>query len=206
MSQFTGYILFYSRDQNSNNFISLIESKGLSKFFVPRSIDSMKTEEIAESGIKEVPTVIERFPNGYQMYGGKKAFEWLGQKIQAREQTMINQVTEQRRRIIQMNAQNGKNSDMLMGHKPLETSGVSDTFAYVDLNQPQPKAFMQYGSDEQNRIFTFGGKEDKITINNMEKIKTDYEKKLKVQNEMIEKGIERQLIETVYNAETGKHN
>ena len=125
---------------------------------------------------------------------GKNAFQWLNNFIEFRRQNMIKMAEVERNRIIKANK---TQNDNVLSYKPLETSGISDIFAYVDVDHYQPKSFMQYGED--NKIITFQDNQAKISEKETQSKINEYNKNRKAQDSQIESLIQNNLKETLYN-------
>jgi len=201
------YILFYSeRVASCTNFIKHAQDCGIFRFFTELyCVDKMDKNAILNSGIKEVPCVLIKTPNGSQIYEGESAFKWLQEIIFSRQKSMIDRATEQRRQIlIEANA---KRDNGPREHAPMETAGVSDNFSYVSVglvDQALPKSFMVLGNEDNNKILTFNtkGKEQKIDRIQQDKISEQYEKNRKMQDSMLKQEMNQNIINTVYNTKS----
>ena len=196
------YLFYSGRCEDSATLITLLRDKGLINMFNLVSIDDMSTDQIIKLGLSYTPAVVIREQNNMSsIFEGKKAFEWLERIVRFREENMARMVDMNRRRIVQQNAQQNQNNNIL-AFVPLETSGISDNFSYTADNlsdMAQPKSFMPYGGDGDFKIATF--KEDQPKINKREldsKIK-EYSTKYKEQTNMLENIVETQMKHNLIN-------
>jgi hypothetical protein len=189
-----GYLFYSHRCESSANFIRIIQSEGIQNLFNIIDIDKMTTDQIIKLGIKFTPMVVLKNNNQSVSHEGKNAFQWLNNFIEFRRQNMIKMAEVERNRIIKANK---TQNDNVLSYKPLETSGISDIFAYVDVDHYQPKSFMQYGED--NKIITFQDNQAKISEKETQSKINEYNKNRKAQDSQIESLIQNNLKETLYN-------
>ena len=200
-----GYLFYSHRCENSANFIRILQSEGLHNSFNMMDIDKMTTDQIIKLGIKFTPMVVIRSNNNNNnnnnqsmSHEGKNAFVWLNNLIEFRRQNMIKMAEMERNKIIKTNREANQNENILC-YKPLETSGISDIFAYVDVDHYQPKSFMQYGDDNTNKIITFQDNQAKISERETQNKLNEYDKNRKKQDSQIESLIQNNLKETLFN-------
>ena len=126
----------------------------------------MSPSELMKLGINFVPTLVvfnrDHKTNkiiNQNIFEEKKAFEWVENICRNRRENII-KTTEQSRKLIQSTNNRLRQEHGIMEHNPQESQGKSDTYAYWsdnmanDKNIPQPKNYLAYGSDEQNKIIT----------------------------------------------------
>lgn len=150
-------ILFYSNKcQDCRTFIGMLKNENLINYFKSICVDN---------NMANIPKTIQRVPaiitaDTKQLYMGGDVFKWLQSIKYMRQQQIVEQqkLMEQNRKIIQyniyknMNVQNQTNAPK--SFLTSEMSGVSDTFAYTDIDLAQPKSFQEYGRDDSNIIVT----------------------------------------------------
>jgi hypothetical protein len=194
-----GYLFYSHRCENSANFIRIIQSEGIQNLFNMMDIDKMTTDQIIKLGIKFTPMIVIKNNNNQSIsHEGKNAFVWLNNLIEFRRQNMIKMAEMERNKIIKSNRSVNQNDNILC-YKPLETSGISDIFAYVDVDHYQPKSFMQYGEDNTNKIITFQDNQAKISERETQSKLNEYDNNRKKQDTQIENLIQNNLKETLYN-------
>jgi hypothetical protein len=197
-----GYLFYSHRCESSANFIRIIQTEGIQNLFNIIDIDKMSTDQIIKLGIKFTPMVVLKNNNNSGnsnqsvSHEGKNAFQWLNNLIEFRRQNMIKMAETERNRIIKATR---TQNDNVLCYKPLETSGISDIFAYVDVDHYQPKSFMQYGQDVGNKIVTFQDNQAKISERETQSKINEYNKNRKVQDSQIESMIQNNLKETLIN-------
>lgn len=210
--------LFYStKCKHSANLINIINSQKLSELFRPICIDTMKIEDLIRQGINNVPTIMVINQNGTEsrkdIYDGANAFNWIEQFINNRREFMMRQA-EETRKIIQINNQKlYDDNKALKGYYTMETSGLSDAYAYYskdiskDVDIAQPKTFLPYGKDQEYSIVTLndGGTRKTGDIERVKKeetIKEDNMKKSRQNQDLeLKKMMEQQQISAVVNAQ-----
>lgn len=210
--------LFYStKCKHSANLINIINSQKLSELFRPICIDTMKIEDLIRQGINNVPTIMVINQNGTEsrkdIYDGANAFNWIEQFINNRREFMMRQA-EETRKIIQINNQKlYDDNKALKGYYTMETSGLSDAYAYYskdiskDVDIAQPKTFLPYGKDQEYSIVTLndGGMRKTGDIERVKKeetIKEDNMKKSRQNQDLeLKKMMEQQQISAVVNAQ-----
>ena len=162
-------LLFYSpRCESSTNFIRIITSEKINNMFNLISIDTMSTEQLIAIGIKKTPMLVLRNQNNETIgvNEGASAFEWLNNLIQFRRQNMMNMVEQNRKKLIQSNMDQQMNKDNVSGRSD-ELTGISDNFAYVNVDYVPTKSFLPYGQDNDFKILTFKDNQGKISEQEM---------------------------------------
>ena len=163
-----GFLFYSPRCESSANFIRIITSEKINNLFNLVSIDTMSTEQLISLGIKKTPMLVLRNQQN-QTVGvneGQSAFEWLNNLIQFRRQNMMNMVEQNRKKLIQSNMAQQMNKDNVAGRSD-ELTGVSDNFAYVNVDYVPTKSFLPYGQDNDFKILTFKDNQGKISENEM---------------------------------------
>jgi hypothetical protein len=164
----------------------LLKQYDLIKNFELRCIENMKGEEVTNlqrQGISVVPTMI--MPSQNRILSGKNTFEWI-ESIR-----FFNQQKEQEIRKMQGTQSNIVKNDVFQHKKKQdsrfeyvkeEMSGVSDEYAYLNYDNPQPKSFQYKGQDNKNAIFTAPEIKNKLSESEQNKLLKDQEKIREFQN------------------------
>jgi hypothetical protein len=173
----------------------------------------MSIDDITKMGISSVPTlvVINETPNKVQnksVFKNEDAFKWVETMIlNKRENNM--QIAEQRRKLIQVANHNLNKETSFRNYEPLETNGISDSYAYWtnnianDIDIAQPKNFLPYGKDNEYSIPTLiNVKEQKHKINtNEQQTKlNEFEKIRNAQDNLFKQQYEKNQLDTVINS------
>lgn len=163
-----GFLFYSPRCESSANFIRIITSEKINNLFNLVSIDTMSTEKLISLGIKKTPMLVLRNQQNQTIgvHEGQSAFEWLNNLIQFRRQNMMNMVEQNRKKLIQSNMAQQMNKDNVAGRSD-ELTGVSDNFAYVNVDYVPTKSFLPYGQDNDFKILTFKDNQGKISENEM---------------------------------------
>ena len=163
-----GFLFYSPRCESSANFIRIITSEKINNLFNLVSIDTMSTEQLISLGIKKTPMLVLRNQQNQTIgvHEGQTAFEWLNNLIQFRRQNMMNMVEQNRKKLIQSNMAQQMNKDNIAGRSD-ELTGISDNFAYVNVDYVPTKSFLPYGQDSDFKILTFKDNQGKISENEM---------------------------------------
>ncbi len=161
-----GFLFYSPRCESSANFIRIITSEKINNLFNLVSIDTMSTEQLISLGIKKTPMLVLRNQQNQTVgvHEGQSAFEWLNNLIQFRRQNMMNMVEQNRKKLIQSNIAQQMNKDNVAGRSD-ELTGISDNFAYVNVDYVPTKSFLPYGQDNDFKILTFKDNQGKISEN-----------------------------------------
>lgn len=196
--------LFYSlKCDKCNNMLKIMENEGIIGSFKLYCIDNMTVQQISNLNLNTVPTIVFQQPDGRgsQIFEAGDAFKWLNSLIQNRRQNYMQMMEMNRRNILKHNANINKSMEGPQGYKPSEMSGVSDDYSYISIDCAQPKQYMTYGQDENLSILTIKDNNGKIDERQQKEIINNYERSRNVQTEQLNKMMEQQLINTIYNAE-----
>ncbi len=163
-----GFLFYSPRCESSANFIRIITSEKINNLFNLVSIDTMSTEQLISLGIKKTPMLVLRNQQNQTIgvHEGQSAFEWLNNLIQFRRQNMMNMVEQNRKKLIQSNMAQQINKDNVAGRSD-ELTGISDNFAYVNVDYVPTKSFLPYGQDNDFKILTFKDNQGKISEHDM---------------------------------------
>jgi len=195
-----GYLFYSPRCESSANFIRIITSEKINNMFNLISIDTMSTEQLMSLGIKKTPMLVLRNQQNQTIgvHEGQASFEWLNNLIQFRRQNMMMMVEQNRKKLIQSNMMQQMNKDMVAG-KSDEMSGVSDQFAYVNVDYVPTKSYQPYGQDNDFRILTFKDNNGKIIEKEMNSRITEYNQNRTQTDNEIKNIIDTQLKSNIIN-------
>ncbi|CAH6421752.1 Hypothetical protein KVN_LOCUS438 [uncultured virus] len=190
-------ILFYSKDcVTCRNLLNLLKNENLLCYFKLICVDNNLKAIPAQ--ITMVPTMI--LSNINKPLVVQETFEWVKKMKFIRNQ----QISDINKKIIQQNLikiMNDKNCPK--GFVELEMSGVSDSFAFTDVDTPLDHTFFNLGEEEKNAIFTTPelsklSKDEQLSkINNLKSERNDHE-------QFFYKLMKKQQIQTVLNDEQEK--
>lgn len=195
-----GFLFYSPRCESSANFIRIITSEKINSMFNLISIDTMSTEKLISLGIKKTPMLVLRNQNNETIgvHEGQASFEWLNNLIQFRRQNMMNMVEQNRKRLIQSNMAAQANKDNVSGRSD-ELTGLSDNFAYVNVDYVPTKTYLPYGQDNEFKILTFKDNQGKITERDMKSKISEYETTRKQTDNEIKNIVDTQLKSTLLN-------
>jgi len=195
-----GFLFYSPRCESSANFIRIITSEKINSMFNLISIDTMSTEQLISLGIKKTPMLVLRNQNNETIgiHEGQASFEWLNNLIQFRRQNMMNMVEQNRKRLIQSNIATQANKDNVSGRSD-ELTGISDNFAYVNVDYVPTKSYLPYGQDNDFKILTFKDNQGKITERDMKSKISEYESTRKQTDTEIKNIVNTQLKSNLLN-------
>ena len=141
-------ILFYSNKcKTCELFMTHCKNFDVLKHFKLICIDDA-TGKIPNS-LKVVPSILVK--GNSNLIEGKLAFEWLKGLVSMRKS--MNQ--EQNNGQIALTTKDTEdNKKSIMGFASTEMSGLSDDFAFVQIDNPLPKSFLPLGADKEYAIYT----------------------------------------------------
>lgn len=193
-------MLFYS---NKCDFCKkvrpIIYTNGLGHYIQEICVDNMPEDQIAQYGLRLVPTLVVIYENKMQcvknktIFESNEVFEWVEQRILQRRDMLKNSSEHTRQNIINENIMK-KKEDNIHDYHPLETGGQSDIYSYwfKDINKDnglaQPKSFLPYGQDDTYSIATYNEKNShkyKLNENETKKLMYQMENDRKLQSEKI---------------------
>jgi|SaaInlLV_10m_DNA_3_1039740.scaffolds.fasta_scaffold14489_1 hypothetical protein len=142
--------------------MNIMNNSQLLNLFAMKNVDEMQPSELTQLGLQTVPTLLICDQNGGKIKGiheGKNAFVWVQNVVNNRRSTIV-QHAENTKRLIEMNEMKKRMQEGVLGYSQMETSGISDGYAYwsdnhdVDkqLDTAQTKQFMPYDKDKNNYI------------------------------------------------------
>jgi len=111
---------------------------------------------------------------------------------------MMNMVEQNRKRLIQSNMATQANKDNVSGRSD-ELTGLSDNFAYVNVDYVPTKTYLPYGQDNDFKILTFKDNQGKITERDMKSKISEYESTRKQTDTEIKNIVDTQLKSNLLN-------
>ena len=188
-------LLFYSKNcKSSENLINLMNREDLLKFFQMICIDGQ--EEKVPQAITHMPALITS--DTPKPWIGSDAFTWLQNIKYMKYQQMQDRNNKHYLYNIMKNLEAG-------GPKAFtdEMTGVSDTFAYKDLDVAQPKSFQEYGkeNDKDNIIYTPPKEKTKLTNHDQTKMINEYKNEREKQDVDLEKNMKVSQVEQMIRSE-----
>jgi len=193
-------ILFYSMNcKDCATFINMLKNDGLINYF--RTFCIEQNRDNIPKNIKKVPAIITT--DTQQIYMGNDVFKWLQGVRYMRQQQMM----EYNKKIIQHNIYKNMQNQMNAPKSFLtsEMSGVSDTFAYTDIDLAQPKSFQEYGKDDSNIIYTPPKDSSKLGKRQQENIINDIENKRKEQDKIFNENMKQGQMQAIQRMEYEKN-
>lgn len=127
------------------DLLKMMDSYGVLKRFYLKCIDDM---ERIPDGLERVPTLI--VVGVGKPLVAKEAVSWFNQM---RPMFVQENVEMQQKRIIN-NMMRNNIAGGPKGYAQGEYDGISDTFAYTDVDMAQPKTFCDYGKGGEDVIYT----------------------------------------------------
>lgn len=171
-------IIFYSRNCNpSHDLMMSMKNIGILDKFRSYCVDD--NLDAVPPHIKNVPTLIVKGINHPMEFD--EAVKWL-QSIKYIRQC---QMADQQRKMILMNMMKQAQMEGPHGFSHGEMGGVSDTFAYTDVDMAQPHSFFNYGDENANTIFTAPEEKTKINKAEQNRIMAEYKASIDKQNDEI---------------------
>lgn len=190
-------IYYYSKfSRMCTDLLKMMDDYKIINNFLLRCIDDMET---LPSGLERVPTLI--IAGIDKPLIAKEAIKWFNDM----RPIFIQQCNDmQNKRILygimknSMEAINGPK-----GYTQGEYDGVSDSFAYTDVDMAQPKTFCEYGNDK-DAILTPPKEEYKIRKDEQDNNVRNLEQSRKQQETEYTSIMKREQIESVMNKERNK--
>lgn len=93
----------------------------------------------------------------------------------------------------------------ILGYIESEMSGMSDNFAFKDIDVALPHAFVEYGKDDKNPIFTAPESLKKLTSSDQNKIIRDTNETRRKQDEEYEQIMKERQMYALLNEQRGKN-
>jgi hypothetical protein len=191
-------LLFYSeRCNTSRNLIEMMKREDLLKYFEMVCIDN-KLDKIPPM-ITHVPALITT--DTPRPWMGADAFKWLQNIKYMRQQ----QIQDKNNKLQLYNTIKELESG---GPKAFtdEMQGISDNFAYKDIDNAQPKSFEEYGKEvsKENIIYTPPIDKKKITKGEQMKLINEFKSDRSVQDKELDKVLKMKQIDEIIKTENEK--
>uniref|UniRef100_A0A6C0EAR5 Thioredoxin domain-containing protein n=1 Tax=viral metagenome TaxID=1070528 RepID=A0A6C0EAR5_9ZZZZ len=172
MSNF-GCLFYSSKCETCHGLVNTMRVEGILNAFTLLSVDNMPLEKLLQINIRVVPAIIVNMDKRQMVYEGKEAVMWVNNFILSRKQNMARNIDSQRRQILQEHVK--LYGDSTMAYIPLEQGGISDDFAYLDVDRAMPKNFLQKDDIDKYRIITINNKDEhKLTHEDQKRLVTKY--------------------------------
>lgn len=175
-------VLFYSnRCPTCANLTTLMKNSNLLQYFKLVCVDGRLKE--MPPNLTTVPTLM--VANVNKLLVGKETFQWVETMrfIRQKQQMQIQ-----------------KQNEGPIGHNNSEMGGFSDDFAYKDIDESQPKAFVKVGDETKNIIFT-APKMGKIKESEQNQLLRKAESRRNEQNRVFDEYAKKQQLHEVMMAE-----
>lgn len=192
-------IIFYSQNCGpSKNLISSMKNIGILDKFKCFCVDD--NLDAVPPHITDVPTLIV---SGISHPLVKKdAFKWVESIKYIKQSQAINQ----QKKLILANMMQQAQMKGPHGYSQGEMSGVSDTFAYTDIDMAQPHSYLNYGEENANAIFTAPEEAKKITKAEQNQKISNYMASLDKQNNDIQLSMKKEQLNKILIEEQQKLN
>jgi hypothetical protein len=184
--------LFYSTKCNTcYELINILKNENLLNNFVMKCVDNMNIQMLTSKGITRVPTMIIGNTNKILIAG--ETFEWVKsmkffRQKQSNQQTLIqNKVFEEKKPVNRFE------------YVSEEMNGISDSYAYTKIDNPQPKSFYYKGAEDEtkNAIFTAPEIQKKMRESDQKKLISEELKKRKDQDKQHKEFAKQSLVKSV---------
>lgn len=203
----TGFVFYHPKNAGCYNLMKLMENEGMIQMFELKSVEGMTNESLVSYGIKSLPTIVF-INNGHKgIYGKDDAFAFVNGMIENRRKNIM-QRTEKHRKLIQTNGMMNNIKEGLFEYNSNESQGISDAYSYWrddmarDIEDAQPKSFLQYGKDAQYSIMTLPENPNnkfKLTADMQTKMISNMQQQRDNQEVQIKQVLEQQQIEKILN-------
>lgn len=192
-------IFFYSKFSTMcTDLLKMMDSYGVINQFLLKCIDDMDVSHLPP-GLERVPTLIVIGID--KPLVAKEAVDWFN----GMRPIFMQQKADMQNKKIMFNIMKN-NVQMANGPKAFsqsEYSGLSDSFAYTDVDLAQPKAFCGY-NDDKDVIFTPPDENTKIQKDEQERKIREYEQIRKRQESDYNTIMRQGQIDAIMNAEKEK--
>lgn len=196
--------LYYSKScKLCIDFMNIINNEKLDKFFSKIDIEQLSSKQLFELRLKIVPAVIiisKDNPQPTVLQGSTPCFNWLNGIIQNRRENMSKYVDQQRKLIQeQYVAQKKAQGDYATGFVAEEMDGISDGYAYTDIDMHQSKSFVPHGQEHLYNIVTPQYTDSKISEFDLKKQMSLFENQRSTDTEQFKQLMEKNQIEAILN-------
>jgi hypothetical protein len=191
-------LLFYSNKcPTSNNLIKMMEREDLLKYFEMVCIDGRENK--LPPVITMVPALITT--DTPRPWMGADAFKWLQNIKYMRYQQLQDKNNKSQLYNTIKTLEEG-------GPKAFtdEMTGISDNFAYKDIDNAQPKAFEEYGKEatKDTIIYTPPIEKNRINNNQQSKLINEYSHERKIQDTELDKTLRLKQLDEIIRVENEK--
>lgn len=189
-------IFYYSKFSTMcTDLLKMMDSYKILNQFLLKCIDDMQQ---VPPGLKRVPTLIVVGVD--KPLVAKEAVNWFNNMRPIFAQQSLDMQNKRIMYNIMRNSMQGMHGPK--GYAQGEYDGVSDSFAYTDVDMAQPKTFCEYGNDS-NAIYTPPKEDDKFRIKEGEQNRNikELEQLRKQQESEYTSIMKREQIEAVMNKE-----
>lgn len=203
----TGFVFYHPKNAGCYNLMKIMENEGMIQMFDLKSVEGMSNESLVAYGIRSIPTIVF-INNGHKgIYGKDEAFAFVNKMIENRRKNIM-QRTENHRKLIQTNSMMNNIKEGLFEYNSNESEGISDAYSYWrddvtrDIEDAQPKSFLQYGKDAQYGIMTLPENPNnkfKISAEMQNKMISNIQQQRDNQEAQIKQVLEQQQIEKILN-------
>lgn len=192
--------LYYSKiSKLCTDLIKIMDSCGATRMFAMHCVDDMP---VIPQGIDKVPTLM--IYDIQKVLIGKEALVWFSENriYYAQKNAEL-----QGKKIIYNNTI-GENNTGPKAFSNTEDNGMSDTFAYTDVDAPQPKAFCPNINGEHNDTDIYTPPEDykknENHVNNMKKKITSMRNERRTQESQYSEQMKKDQINKILSIEQEK--
>lgn len=194
-------LLFYSRTcQKSVTLIQLMNNEKLLQFFKLICVDQNLYRLPKE--LKVVPTLVIHEKDGTKFYEAINAFKWVEGVKFLRQQHMSE--IGKKNAYLNMAKTQLSQRDGIHGFNNQEMTGISDTYAFPDIDTDQAHSYFRYGINDKDIILTPANKEQKLKKADTDKIAKDAEAHRKEQESVIKATQRQDQIDQVISYEQKK--
>lgn len=185
-------LLFYSNQcQMCQSLLRILKNENMIQYFKCICVDIESVRRALPQGINRVPTTI--IPSINKKLVADEIFQWLQSVKMSRLQHSNIQPTVMQQQIQRAQQNNNRNGNQQVqnrqtgpiGFVSQEMSGLSDTYAYTNVDEVPRHSYVSCTELDKNTIFTAPEKQSKITQSLQPNFIKDAERKRKEQDETI---------------------
>lgn len=190
-------LLYYNDNMESKEIIQHIHKEGIAKLFTYKNVSKVSVIDLVKNGIRHVPTIIIIGDNKHkQIFEGSQALFWVKNLIENRKKNMSSAPNKP---LIKQNVAN-----FISPYSSEEMSGTTDLYAYIKTDDPQQKAYMPFGKEENYRILTIAESKEKMSQEDQEQLLKKIQNAREIEGEQIKLSMENNIRKIINNAES--HN
>jgi hypothetical protein len=195
------YRLYYAEtDKESMVIKNVIMDNALGRIFNRTDVTELSLDQLQMLDMQSIPTIVVSSPNNRpDVYDGpKKCSMFLNNLIMNRRTTQMTE-TESRMKLIQKAQRDSRlKSEGPSEYSEAEMSGVSDSYAYMQTDMAQAKAYVLVGQEDSTYVITPQVNESKITKKRMETDLNTLENQRKQDLNTFKEGMEQRQIDSVF--------